>query len=70
MSKPIIFNGLAEAIGAGIFPRWMAFLGHILGLLLLSIGYCYWAPLVLALWVLLISVPILLANLLPKETQS
>jgi hypothetical protein len=52
------------SIRTGIFPRWMAFLGYALALLLLlSIGYFYWAPLVFPLWVLLISVHILLANL-------
>jgi hypothetical protein len=71
MSMPITFNSLAEASGAGIFPRWMAFLGYGLTLLLLlSIGSFYWAPLVFPLWVLLISIYILLANLLPKETFS
>ena len=55
------------AIRTGIFPRWMAFLGYGLALLLLlSIGYFSWAPLVFPLWVLLISVHILLANLRSK----
>jgi hypothetical protein len=45
----------------------MAFLGYGLALLLLlSIGYLSWAPLVFPLWVLLISVHLLLANLKPK----
>lgn len=52
------------AIRTGIFPRWMAFLGYGLALLLLlSIGYIFWVPIVFPLWVLLISVHILLANL-------
>jgi hypothetical protein len=47
-----------------IFPRWMAFLGFVLALFLLfSIGFFAWASLVFPLWVLLISVHILLANL-------
>ncbi len=47
-----------------IMPRWMAFLGLALTLfLLLSIGFIYWAPLIFPLWVLLISIYILLANL-------
>jgi hypothetical protein len=55
------------SIRTGIFPRWMAFLGYGLALLLLlSIGYLYWAPLVFPLWVLLISLHILLANLKAK----
>jgi len=53
----------------GIFPRWMAYLGFVLALfLLLSVGFSYWAILVFPLWVLLISIHILLANLhIPKE---
>jgi hypothetical protein len=47
-----------------IIPRWMAYLGFILALLLLlSLGLFYWAPLVFPLWVLLISIHILQANL-------
>jgi hypothetical protein len=58
------------AIRTGIFPRWMAFLGYGLALLLLlSIGYLSWAPLIFPLWVLLISVHILLANLRPKPAS-
>jgi len=52
------------SIRTGIFPRWMAFLGYALALLLLlSVGYLQWALLVLPLWVLLISCYILYANL-------
>ena len=47
-----------------IIPRWMAYLGFALALfLLLSLGIVYWAPLVFPLWVLLISIHILRANL-------
>jgi hypothetical protein len=52
------------SLRTGIIPRWMAYLGLALALfLLLSLGTFYWAPLVFPLWVLLISVHILLANL-------
>jgi hypothetical protein len=52
------------ALRTGIFRRWMAFLGIVLALVLLfSFGYTYWAILVFPLWVLLISMHILLANL-------
>jgi hypothetical protein len=52
------------SLRTGIFPRWLAFLGLGLALfLLLSLGSFYWVPLVFPLWVLLISVYILLANL-------
>jgi hypothetical protein len=47
----------------GLMPRWMAFLGYALALiLLLSIGYISWIVLVFPLWVLLISVYILIEN--------
>ena len=52
------------SLRTGIFPRWMAILGLVLALfLLLTTGSFYWAPLVFPLFVLLISVYILLANL-------
>ncbi len=52
------------SIRTGILPRWMALLGFALALfLLLSLGFIYWAPLVFPLWILLISVHILMANL-------
>jgi hypothetical protein len=47
-----------------IVPRWMAFLGYALALmLLLSVGTIEWIPLVFPLWVLLISLYILMENL-------
>jgi hypothetical protein len=58
------------SIRTGIFPRWMAFLGYGLALLLfLSVGYVSWVVLVFPLWVLLVSVSILLANLKPKPAS-
>jgi hypothetical protein len=48
----------------GIMPRWMAFLGFALALiLLLSIGTIDWISLVFPLWVLMISVYILIENM-------
>jgi hypothetical protein len=47
-----------------MFPRWMAFLGYALAvMLLLSVVTIEWIPLVFPLWVLLISVYILTENL-------
>lgn len=47
-----------------IVPRWMAFLGYLLALiLLLSVGTIEWIPLVFPLWVLLVSLHILIENL-------
>jgi hypothetical protein len=58
------------SLRTGIIPRWMAFLGLVLALfLLLSTGFFYWSPLVFPLWVLLISVYILLANLNQSKSQ-
>jgi len=52
-----------------IIPRWMIFVGFILALfLLLSLGSVNWAPIVFPLWILMISIYILLANL--KQSQS
>ncbi len=58
------------SLRTGIFPRWMAFLGIVLALfLLLSIGFFDWAPVVFPLWILLISVHILLANLRRSKSE-
>jgi hypothetical protein len=58
------------SLRTGIFPRWMAFLGMALAMfLLLSLGKFDWATLVFPLWVLLISVYILLANLRKSKNE-
>jgi hypothetical protein len=70
MSKPTTFTSLAKAISAGIFRRWMAFIGYTLAvMLLLNTGYLSWGILVFPLWVLLISTHILLANLKSKPAS-
>jgi len=64
MAGVFMISTCTLSLRTGIFPRWMAILGLALALfLLLSLGYFYWAPLVFPLWVLLISLHILLANL-------
>jgi hypothetical protein len=64
MAGVFMISTCTLSIRIGIFPRWMAFLGYALALLLLlSIGYLQWALLVLPLWVLLISCYILIVNL-------
>ena len=65
MAAVFMISTSTVAILIRIFPRWMAWLGYALALLLLlSTGYIFfWAPLVFPLWVLLISVNILLSNL-------
>jgi MFS family permease len=64
MAGVFMISTCTLSLRTGIFPRWMAVIGFVLALfLLLSLGTFYWAPLVFPLWVLLISVHILLANL-------
>jgi len=65
MAAVFMISASTLAIRTRMFPRWMAWLGFALALLLLlSSGYVFfWAPLVFPLWVLLISVNILLSNL-------
>jgi hypothetical protein len=63
MAGVFMISTCTLSLRTGITPRWMAFLGLALALvLLLSMGFLYWAPVVFPLWVLLISVHILLAN--------
>ena len=70
MAGVFMISTCTASVRTGIFPRWMAFLGYALALLLLlSSGVLYWAPLVFPLWVLLISVHILLANLRPTPAS-
>jgi hypothetical protein len=67
MAGVFMMSTCTLAIRIGMFPRWMAFLGYALALLLLvSIGRFSWTQLVFPLWVLVISVYVLLANLRPK----
>jgi hypothetical protein len=70
MAGVFMISTCTISVRTGIFPRWMAFLGYALALLLLlGSGSLYWAPLVFPLWVLLISVHILLANLRPEPAS-
>jgi hypothetical protein len=69
MAGVFMISTCTLAIRIGIFPRWMAFLGYALALLLLlSVGNLSWAPLIFPLWALVISVYVLLANLRSKAT--
>ncbi|MBP1693600.1 MAG: hypothetical protein H6Q37_1483 [Chloroflexi bacterium] len=64
MAGVFMISTCTLSLRTGITPRWMAVLGLVLALfLLLTTGSFYWAPLVFPLFVLLISVYILLANL-------
>ena len=64
MAGVFMISTCTLSLRTGIIPRWMAYLGLALALFLLfSLGFFDWAPLVFPLWILLISVHILLANL-------
>ena len=70
MAGVFMLSTCTLSLRTGIIPRWMAFLGMVLALiLLLTINLFYWAPLVFPLWILLISVHILLANLRKPKTE-
>jgi hypothetical protein len=70
MAGVFMISTCTLSLRTGIFPRWMAFLGMALALfLLLTVGSFYWAPVVFPLWVLLISVHILLANLKRQKSE-
>jgi hypothetical protein len=70
MAGVFMLSTCTLSLRTGIIPRWMAFLGMVLALiLLLTISLFYWAPLVFPLWILLISVHILLANLRKPKTE-
>jgi len=72
MAGVLMISTCTLAVRTGILPRWMSLLGYVLALLLLlSIGLVPWVSLAFPLWVLLISVHILLANLSrPPEATS
>jgi len=71
MAGVFIITTSTLALRTGIAPRWMAFVGYACALfLLLSIGTYAWAPLVFPLWVLLISLHILVANLAPSARDA
>ncbi len=64
MAGVFMISTCTLAMRTGIFPRWMSFLGYALALLLLlSLGLLPWVSLAFPLWVLLISIHILFANL-------
>jgi hypothetical protein len=67
MAAVFMISTCTLAIRIAMFPRWMAYLGYALALLLLlGSSRLYWNPLVFPLWVLVISVYVLLANLRPR----
>ena len=70
MAGVFMISTCTLALRTGILPRWIAILGLALALfLILSLGLFSWATLVFPLWVLLISVYILMANLRRPEGE-
>jgi hypothetical protein len=70
MAGVFMISTCTLALRTGIFPRWMVLLGYALALFLLfSLGFFYWAPLVFPLWVLLVSIYILWANLNSQKKE-
>jgi hypothetical protein len=64
MAGVFMISTATISVRTRIMPRWMALLTYAVALvLLLSIGFLDWAILLFPLWVLLISVYILVANL-------
>lgn len=64
MAGVFMISTCTLSLRTGIIPRWMAFLGIVLALFLLfSIGFFAWASLVFPMWVFLISLHILIANM-------
>lgn len=71
MAGVFMISTCTLSLRTGIIPRWMAFLGIVLALFLLfSIGFFAWASLVFPLWVFLISVHILIANMGRPSVES
>jgi hypothetical protein len=64
MAGVFIISTYTLSLRTGIIPRWMVALDLVLALgMLLTISLFSWAPLVFPLWVLLVSLHILVANL-------
>ncbi len=64
MAGVFMISTCTISLRTGIIPRWMVWIGLASALFLLfSLGFFYWAPLVFPLWVLMISIYILVANL-------
>lgn len=63
MAGVFMFSTSTILLRTGIAPRWIAFLGYVLGaMLLIVIGIIVWIVLVFPIWVFLISAAILLEN--------
>jgi len=64
MAGVFMFSTSTILLRTEVVPRWIAFTGYALGIiLLLSVGIVVWVSLVFPLWVFLVSTAILLENL-------
>lgn len=64
MAAVFMFSTCTISLRTRIAPRWIAFLGYIVALvLLLGVGTIDWIPLVFPLWIFVFSVHILVDNL-------
>lgn len=64
MAGVFIISTCTLAIRTGILPKWISVLGYVLAIILiLSVGYFHWVPLVFPLWILLVSIYVLFSNL-------
>jgi hypothetical protein len=71
MAGVFMISTCTLSLRTGIIPRWMAYLGiGLASFLLLSMSFFYWAPLVFPIWILLISIHILWANLKTNQRVS
>ena len=71
MSGVFMFSTSTIFLKTRIVARWIAFLGYLLGaMLLLSVGIIVWIPLVFPLWVFLVSTAILLDRSKAAEMTS
>lgn len=63
MAGVFMISASTLALRTGFVPRWMTFLGYALALILVfSLGYLAWAPLIFPFWVLLLSIHFLIEN--------
>jgi len=71
MAGVFMFSTSTILLRTAIVPRWLAFLGYVLGaMLLLTIKTLGWIPIVFPVWIFLISVAILLEKPLPLQFQN
>ncbi|MET8148775.1 hypothetical protein ACIBSW_17715 [Actinoplanes sp. NPDC049668] len=69
MAAVFMISTSTIAVRSASLPRWLAFLGFVLGLtLLIGSSYAPWAEIVMPVWVLLLSVVLLIGTYRRPET--